>query len=147
LKYIVFNDKTIQSTIPYLFRGQYPGYHVWQLCNVWYKLSIVHVITRVLADKSCGKCETPSRIFDSTVSLHCSSKCAAIKIPVHSPRKMAAQPATPQKNWWDDFPAVTSAPEGWSRDQVAELVKSGAVPGRDYLVVDVRRADYGVSVG
>ncbi|KAJ3414046.1 hypothetical protein HDV05_007171 [Chytridiales sp. JEL 0842] len=48
-----------------------------------------------------------------------------------------------QGNWWDSLPAVISKPEGWSRDQVAELVKSGAVPGKDYLVVDVRRTDYG----
>ncbi|KAJ3070404.1 hypothetical protein HDU98_006588 [Podochytrium sp. JEL0797] len=47
-------------------------------------------------------------------------------------------------DWWDAFPAPKSTPERWTHDQVAALIQSpDAVAGRDYVVVDVRRADFG----
>ncbi|KAJ3267887.1 hypothetical protein HDU76_011572, partial [Blyttiomyces sp. JEL0837] len=53
------------------------------------------------------------------------------------------QPQPAEKNWWDDFPKTISKPEGWTREQVSALVKDPTkIPGKDYLVVDVRRADY-----
>ncbi|KAJ3015834.1 UNVERIFIED_CONTAM: hypothetical protein HDU68_012546 [Siphonaria sp. JEL0065] len=47
-------------------------------------------------------------------------------------------------NWWDAYPAPKATPEKWTHEQVAELVRNPVlVPGKDYLVVDVRRADFG----
>ncbi|KAI8808221.1 Rhodanese-like domain-containing protein [Cladochytrium replicatum] len=49
-----------------------------------------------------------------------------------------------EPNWWDAYPAVVSKPDVLTADRVAELVRdTSKVPGKDYLVVDVRRKDYG----
>ncbi|KAJ1333279.1 arsenical-resistance protein 2 [Microdochium nivale] len=46
------------------------------------------------------------------------------------------------KPWYAAFPAPkTTAPEAVSREEMLELVKSGAA-GRDYALVDLRRNDY-----
>ncbi|KAI9342803.1 Rhodanese-like domain-containing protein [Obelidium mucronatum] len=46
-------------------------------------------------------------------------------------------------NWWDAYPAPKATPERWTHEQVAELIRSNAVNGVDYAIVDVRRADFG----
>ncbi|KAJ3125689.1 hypothetical protein HK098_008281 [Nowakowskiella sp. JEL0407] len=48
------------------------------------------------------------------------------------------------KNWWEEYPATISNPERFSAEQVAELYSSPEESvGKTFLVVDVRRADYG----
>ncbi|KAJ3119723.1 hypothetical protein HK098_005210 [Nowakowskiella sp. JEL0407] len=47
-------------------------------------------------------------------------------------------------NWWDEFPKGKSIPESWDAEKVAELLNDpNEVGGKTYLLVDVRRTDYG----
>jgi hypothetical protein len=45
-------------------------------------------------------------------------------------------------NWYDSLPAVLSSPEAWSREKLADLFLNRS---QDFIVVDVRLNDYGVS--
>jgi len=47
--------------------------------------------------------------------------------------------------WHENFPAPRSKPRTMTDEEVAVLVKdSGKTPGRDYIIVDVRRTDFDV---
>ncbi|KAI8616979.1 hypothetical protein BC830DRAFT_1062892 [Chytriomyces sp. MP71] len=47
-------------------------------------------------------------------------------------------------SWTDAFPTPTSAPERWSRAQVAALLRDPSLTnGKDFAIVDVRRTDFG----
>lgn len=45
------------------------------------------------------------------------------------------------KNFFDRFPAPTASAAKITVTELAELMKSNRVAGRDYVVVDVRRMD------
>lgn len=47
--------------------------------------------------------------------------------------------------WYAAFPEVISTPVSISRYEVLNLMHERAVPGRDYLLVDLRRNDHKVS--
>lgn len=59
---------------------------------------------------------------------------------------MADQASNPLPPWHAAYPSPETTAPTISKQEVLELLKSGAVPGKDFLLVDVRRNDFEVRV-
>lgn len=56
--------------------------------------------------------------------------------------------ATPKENWWDKYPPPVAQVESYEPSQLqAWMLDEEMIPGRGYLVVDVRMADFEVRLG
>lgn len=47
-------------------------------------------------------------------------------------------------SWSEGLPEPRSVPSGISNEEVANLLKSPKVAGKDYIIVDLRRTDFEV---
>lgn len=58
--------------------------------------------------------------------------------------QMAAQDADKASPWHVAYPTSKTAASSISKEEFLQLLKSGAVPGKDILLVDLRRNDHEV---
>jgi len=50
-----------------------------------------------------------------------------------------------EKSWHSAFPEPASQPITLSRDDLKHMIERGKIPGKDFLLIDLRRTDYEVS--
>ena len=59
--------------------------------------------------------------------------------------ELPAVPVESESPWYAAYPAPTVAASVITRETVMSWMRAGRLPGKDFVLVDLRRADYEVS--